>query len=57
MTYTKQFSYKFGEHKVETASNNHLMSLIAIILVLLLPTVNLKVGTGNKGLYLSWVRQ
>jgi len=41
MIHIKQFSYKPGEHEAETASNSYLMSLIAIIVGLPLPIVNL----------------
>ncbi len=41
MIHIKQFSYVPGEHETETASNSYLMSLIAIIVGLPLPIVNL----------------
>jgi uncharacterized Tic20 family protein len=41
MIYIKQFSYEPGEHEAETASNSYLMSLIAIIVGLPLPIINL----------------
>ncbi len=37
----KNFSYAPGEHEAEAASNSYLMSLIAIIVGLPLPIVNL----------------
>lgn len=37
----KQFNYEPGEHEAETASNSYLMSLIAIIVGLPLPIINL----------------
>lgn len=36
-----KFSYEPGEHEAETASNSYLMSLIAIIVGLPLPIINL----------------
>ena len=41
MIHIKQFSYEPGEHEAETASSSYLMSLIAIIVGLPLPIVNL----------------
>ncbi|WP_310594710.1 DUF4870 domain-containing protein [Flavobacterium sp.] len=41
MTNIKKFSYEPGEHEAETASSSYLMSLIAIIVGLPLPIVNL----------------
>lgn len=41
MINTKSFSYLPGEHEAETASNSYLMSLIAIVVGLPLPIVNL----------------
>lgn len=41
MIYIKQFSYHPGEHERETASNSYLMSLVAIMVALPLPIVNL----------------
>ena len=41
MIQIKQFSYELGEHEAETASSSYLMSLIAIIVGLPLPIVNL----------------
>ena len=41
MIYIKQFSYEPGDHEAETASNSYLMSLIAIIVGLPLPIINL----------------
>lgn len=41
MIHVKQFSYEPGEHEAETASGSYLMSLIAIIVGLPLPIVNL----------------
>lgn len=48
-----KFSYEPGEHEAETASNSYLMSLIAIIVGLPLPIINL-IATlifylGNRG--------
>ncbi len=37
----KKFKYEPGEHEAETASNSYLMSLIAIIMGLPLPIINL----------------
>jgi uncharacterized Tic20 family protein len=41
MTQIKRFSYEPEDHETETASNSYLMSLIAIIIGLPLPIVNL----------------
>jgi hypothetical protein len=41
MIHTKQFSYEPSEHEAETASNSYLMSLVAIIVGLPLPIINL----------------
>ena len=41
MIQIKKFSYEPGEHEAETASSSYLMSLIAIIIGLPLPIVNL----------------
>jgi uncharacterized membrane protein len=41
MIHIKQFDYEPGEHEAETASSSYLMSLIAIIVGLPLPIVNL----------------
>lgn len=41
MINTRSFSYLPGEHEAETASNSYLMSLIAIVVGLPLPIVNL----------------
>jgi uncharacterized membrane protein len=41
MIQLKKFSYEPGEHEAETASSSYLMSLIAIIVGLPLPIVNL----------------
>lgn len=41
MMYIKKFSYEPGEHEAEAASNSYLMSLIAIMVGLPLPIVNL----------------
>jgi hypothetical protein len=41
MINVKQFKYKPGEHEAEAASNSYLMSLIAIIVGLPLPIINL----------------
>ena len=41
MIQIKKFSYEPGEHEAEAASNSYLMSLIAIIVGLPLPIVNL----------------
>jgi hypothetical protein len=41
MIQVKQFVYQPGEHEAETASNSYLMSLIAIIVGLPLPIINL----------------
>lgn len=41
MIYVKQFSYIPSEHEAETASNSYLMSLIAIMVGVPLPIVNL----------------
>ena len=41
MINVKQFNYEPGEHEAETASNSYLMSLIAIIVGLPLPIINL----------------
>lgn len=37
----EKFSYEPGEHEAETASNSYLMSLIAIVVGLPLPIINL----------------
>lgn len=41
MKNTTQFAYTPGEHEAETASSSYLMSLVAIIIGLPLPIVNL----------------
>lgn len=41
MIQSKNFSYEPGEHEAESASNSYLMSLIAIIVGVPLPIVNL----------------
>jgi uncharacterized Tic20 family protein len=41
MIHIKRFNYEPGEHESETASSSYLMSLIAIIVGLPLPIVNL----------------
>jgi len=41
MIHIKQFIYKPGEHEAESASSSYLMSLIAVIVGLPLPIVNL----------------
>tara|TARA_B110001454_G_C12684241_1_gene419486 strand:+ start:1076 stop:1513 length:438 start_codon:yes stop_codon:yes gene_type:complete len=41
MIQIKEFNYQPGEHEAETASSSYLMSLIAIIVGLPLPIVNL----------------
>lgn len=41
MILTRKFSYEPTEHEAETASNSYLMSLIAIIVGLPLPIINL----------------
>jgi uncharacterized Tic20 family protein len=41
MINVKQFNYKPGEHEAEAASNSYLMSLIAIVVGLPLPIINL----------------
>lgn len=41
MIHLKEFSYKPGEHEAEAASNSYLMSIVAIIVGLPLPIVNL----------------
>jgi cell shape-determining protein MreD len=41
MINVKQFNYEPSEHEAETASNSYLMSLIAIIVGLPLPIINL----------------
>ncbi|PSR09130.1 MAG: hypothetical protein DA408_12655 [Bacteroidetes bacterium] len=50
MIHVKQFSYEPGEHEAEAASSSYLMSLIAIIVGLPLPIVNL---TATLIFYLS----
>jgi hypothetical protein len=40
MIYSKEFAYAPSEHEAESASNGYLMSLIAIIVALPLPIVN-----------------
>lgn len=50
MIHVKQFSYEPGEHEAEAASSSYLMSLIAIIVGLPLPIVNL---TATLVFYLS----
>jgi uncharacterized Tic20 family protein len=41
MIHTKNFDYDPGEHEAESASNSYLMSLIAIVVGLPLPIINL----------------
>lgn len=41
MIYRKEFSYTPGEHEAEAASNSYLMSLVAIVVGLPLPIINL----------------
>jgi len=41
MIHIKNFSYSPGEHETEAASNSYLMSLLAIIVGLPLPIINL----------------
>lgn len=41
MIHKKQFPYEPGEHEAETASNSYLMSLVAIIIGLPFPIINL----------------
>ncbi len=41
MTHTTKFDYEPSEHEAETASNSYLMSLIAIIVGIPLPIINL----------------
>lgn len=41
MIQTKKFSYEPGEHEAEAASGSYLMSLIAIVVGLPLPIINL----------------
>lgn len=41
MIHIKKFSYEPGEHESETASSGYLMSLIAIVVGLPLPIINL----------------
>lgn len=41
MIHIKKFSYEPGEHEAEAASSSYLMSLIAIVIGLPLPIVNL----------------
>lgn len=41
MIQTKQFAYEPGEHESEKASNSYLMSLIAVMVGLPLPIINL----------------
>ncbi len=41
MIHIKPFSYKPGEHEAEAASNSYLMSVIAIVVGLPLPIINL----------------
>ena len=41
MIHIKKFSYEPGEHEAESASSSYLMSLIAIVVGLPLPIVNL----------------
>lgn len=40
MIYNKGFEYEPGEHEAESASNGYLMSLVALIVALPLPIVN-----------------
>jgi uncharacterized Tic20 family protein len=41
MTYLKPFAYQPEEHETESASNSYLMSLLAIVVGLPLPIINL----------------
>jgi len=60
MTLTGKFSYEPTEHEAETASNSYLMSLIAIIVGLPLPIVNLiatlifYLGNRNSTYFVRW---
>jgi hypothetical protein len=60
MIHVKQFAYQPGEHEAETASNSYLMSLIAIIVGLPLPIINLiatlifYVGNRKGAYFIRW---
>jgi uncharacterized Tic20 family protein len=60
MIHVKQFAYQPGEHEAETASNSYLMSLIAIIVGLPLPIINLiatlifYVGNRKGSYFIRW---
>ena len=60
MIQVKQFAYQPGEHEAETASNSYLMSLIAIIVGLPLPIINLiatlifYVGNRKGSYFVRW---
>jgi cell shape-determining protein MreD len=60
MIHVKQFAYQPGEHEAETASNSYLMSLIAIIVGLPLPIINLiatlifYVGNRKGAYFVRW---
>lgn len=60
MIHIKNFSYKPGEHEAETASGSYLMSLIAIIVGLPLPIINLIAtliffaGNRNSTYFVRW---
>jgi uncharacterized Tic20 family protein len=60
MIQVKQFAYQPGEHEAETASNSYLMSLIAIIVGLPLPIINLiatlifYVGNRKGSYFIRW---
>jgi len=56
----EKFSYEPGEHESETASNSYLMSLIAIVVGLPLPIINLiatlifYLGNRKSTLFVRW---
>jgi len=60
MIHSTKFSYEPGEHEAEAASNSYLMSLVAIIVGLPLPIINLLATTifflGNRkaGFFVRW---
>ena len=60
MIHNKRFSYEPGEYESEAASNSYLMSLIAIIIGLPLPIINLiatlifYLGNRNSTYFVRW---
>ena len=60
MITTKQFDYVPGEHESEKASNSYLMSLVAIVVGIPLPIINLiatfafYIGNRNGTYFVRW---